>query len=168
MMLDVSKGFVMQNTHIPFEAICEIPPQDIIGETVSYEPAELSGTFTVTEDTILLKGQLICKVHGTCSLCAAPVEEKIELEFSEIFRRNANELEEEAFSYEGKQIDLNKPVMTLLLLNTPIRFTCDADHSTERQYLGNVEESPHPEETEDAEQPTYRPFEHLAEQLKQQ
>ena len=47
MELDVSKGFLKPDEAFPFEAEVVLPPQEVNGETVSFDPVALQGTYTV-------------------------------------------------------------------------------------------------------------------------
>ena len=166
MMLDITKGFVREAEHFPFSCELCIPPQKMVGDEVSYDGITISGTYSVTDDTVLVEGNLKAMAHGHCSLCLAPTAQLIEIAFSELFRRDCNELEDESFQYEGKSIDLDKLATTLLVLETPIRFTCDGDHSTQASLLGDVPDNPQPEDDDTAEILT-RPFQNLKDILAQ-
>lgn len=166
MMLDVTKGFVREAEHFPFSCELSILPQQMIGEEVCYDGITVDGEYSVTDDTVLVEGTLKATAHGHCSLCLASAEVPLEITFSELFRRSCNELEEECFSYEGKSIDLDKLVTTLLVLETPTRFTCSGDHSAQESLLGHLPDHPQPEEADSAEV-TARPFENLRAMLAQ-
>ena len=43
MELDVSKGFLKPDESFPFEAEVVLPPQEVNGETVSFDPVALQG-----------------------------------------------------------------------------------------------------------------------------
>ena len=54
MELDVSRGFVHPATPFPFEARLMLEAQDVGGETVTFDPVALEGTYFVVDDTCLL------------------------------------------------------------------------------------------------------------------
>ena len=165
MYLDVSKGFVSQETAFPYDAVVELPPQEVCGETVSFDPVRLAGKYTVYEDAVVLEGELETVAHGTCSVCMEPAQAKIEVAFSERFRKDANEEEDDCFLYEGKQLPLEHMTLTLVLLNTPMRFDCGTGCTPAVELKAwNEAEKVWAEAGEDT-QDTYRPFEGLKDLL---
>lgn len=165
MELDVSRGFVSQETAFPFEAVVELPPQDVCGETVTFDPVALSGKYTVYEDAVVVEGELKTVAHGACSVCMEPAAAPIEVVFSERFRKDANEEEDECFLYEGKKLPLEHMTLTLVLLNTPMRFDCGTGCTAAVELKPWNEAEKVWAEDGDEPQDTYRPFEGLKDLL---
>lgn len=165
MYLDVSKGFVSQETAFPYEAVVELPPQEVCGETVSFDPVRLAGKYTVYEDAVVLEGELETVAHGACSVCMEPAQAKIEVAFSERFRKDANEEEDDCFLYEGKKLPLEHMTLTLVLLNTPMRFDCGTGCAPAVELKPWNEAEKVWAETGEDTQDTYRPFEGLKDLL---
>ena len=115
MELDVSQGFVHPATAFPFQAELTLEAQDVGGETVTFDPVTLEGTYFVTDDTVRLEGRLTTTAHAACAVCLAPAEKAIELDFDETFRKDANETEDECFRYEGKSVPLDHMALTLVM-----------------------------------------------------
>ena len=124
MELDVSKGFLKPDEAFPFEAEVVLPPQEVNGETVSFDPVALQGTYTVYDGTVKLEGELETAAHARCALCMQPADFPVHVKFSEDFRKDADEMEEESFRFEGKKVPLDHITLTLVVLELPMRFEC--------------------------------------------
>jgi uncharacterized protein len=164
MLLDVSKAFLNPGAAFPFEAKVQLPPQDVMGETVSWDEALLQGTFTVLEDEVHLKGTLTGMAHAACALCLGQADVPLRLSFSEVFRKDAGDPEDEAFPYEGKAVSLDQMALTLMMLSLPMRFVCKADCKGTRE-LQAWQKDVSKSSCEDG-LPTQRPFEALQHLLK--
>lgn len=165
MKLDVSKAFVRPMVEFPFEVDVPLEPQEINGDTISFDPVHLVGSYRMTDDVVHLEGTLRTTAHAPCALCLAPAQADVEVEFEENFSKNANEEEDGQFQYEGKQLPLDHMTLTLVLLNLPMRFTCDTACSAAVELKAwNEAETVWAEEAEEP-QGTYRPFEGLQQLL---
>ena len=168
MNLDVSKAFVRPMIDFPFEVEVALEDQQINGDTVSFDPVHLEGTYVMNDDTIRLKGELSAVAHAPCAVCLSPVDVKVKVAFEETFRKDADEEEEGVFRYEGKQLPLDYMTLTLIMLNMPMRFKCEHECSADGELTAwNEEEKIWAEEAEDA-AGTYRPFEGLQQMLDEQ
>ena len=134
MLLDVSRALRMPGEPIPFEHRDEIPPQDILGETVTFEDVLMKGHFSGADDRLRIWGTLTCTAHGHCAGCLKPVAYPMEVPFDETFIRQTKftmqeEVPEgeERWMYEGSKVELSHLTMTLAVLELPMRFTCGDD-----------------------------------------
>ena len=159
MELDVSKALLSPGTEFPFTAQCSVPPQDVIGETVTFDPVSLAGMFSAMDGSIHLTGELSTTAHAACAMCLAPVRVPMSVGFDETFRKDANEIEDEAFRYEGGRVSLDQMTLTLLMLNLPMRFLC-GDGCTGGETLHRYQQEIFKSSCEE-ESPTQRPFEAL-------
>ena len=160
MELDVSKAFVTPAKAFPFEATVTLPPQRVVGETITFDPVELSGTYCMYEDNVIrLEGTLTTVAHGECALCMQPAQEPVSVSFAETFRRDADELESDSFRYEGKTLPLDHMTLTLAMLELPMRFECKdgCEGSAELQAW----KKNNPVSSNDEGAPTQHPFEAL-------
>ncbi len=164
MLLDVSKAFLAPGTAFPFEAKVQLPPQDVMGETVAFEEALLQGTYSVLQDAVHLKGILTAVAHAPCALCLGPADIPLRVSFAEVFRKDANDQEDEAFPYEGKAVSLDQMALTLTMLHLPMRFLCQEDCAG-TQELQAWQRDISKSSCEDG-SPTQRPFEALQHLLK--
>lgn len=163
MELDVSKAFITPATHFPFEAEVQIPPQTLGGETISFSPARLKGTFFAADEAVRVEGEMRVTAHGACALCMSPTEVPLVVAFDETFRKDVDETIDECFLYSGKSLPLDHMTLTLAMLNLPMRFLCkeNCEGSEEWRAWRNDNES----SCEDG-SPTQRPFEALQSLLK--
>ena len=127
MFLDVSIALKNPGEQFPFRVEQEIAPQEIGGETVSFDPAVLEGTFSAEEDQVTLEGTLKAVAHATCANCLAPAQAKVEAPFRETFVRNADPEDDETYGYTGNAVDFEKLAMSTAVLNLPMRFLCRED-----------------------------------------
>ena len=97
MELDVSQGFVHPATAFPFQAELTLEAQDVGGETVTFDPVTLEGTYFVTDDTVRLEGRLTTTAHAACAVCLAPAEKAIEIDFDETSARTPTRQRTNAF-----------------------------------------------------------------------
>lgn len=159
MELDITKVLLAPGMEIPFEANVELPPQDVTGDTVTFDTISLKGTACAMDDTVRLAGTLHTTAHAPCAMCLAPANAELELDFDEVFRKDADEFVDEAFHYEGSKVPLDQLALTLVMLNLPMRFLCreDCDGGEQAQkWRADVSKS----SCEDG-SPSQRPFEAL-------
>lgn len=159
MELDVSKAFLSPGTAFPFEARVPLGPQEVTGETITFDDVELQGAYRALDESVHLKGTLQTKAHGPCALCMTEAEIPVQVRFAEVFRKDANEAEDEVFRYEGKSVPLGPMTLTLVMLNLPMRFVCGegCPGSAELQaWQRDHSQSPREDGT-----PAQRPFEAL-------
>ena len=161
MQLDVSKALHSPGAEFPFAAEGVLPPQDVIGETVTFDPVSLKGHYSALDGTVRLAGELMTTARAACAMCLAPVSVPLTVGFDETFRKDANEIQDEAFRYEGSKVTLDQLSLTLVMLNLPMRFVCGRPdcHAGVALKAWNEEEKTWAEN--DGETATYRPFEGL-------
>ncbi|MCL1854880.1 MAG: DUF177 domain-containing protein [Clostridia bacterium] len=165
-MLDVSNALLTPGTSFPFTAKASLPPQDVMGETVTIDEIALEGVYTALQDAVHLRGMLCAMVRGLCARCLKPAELSLEIPFAEAFRKDADEWQGEDFRYEGHTVSLDQLVLTLVTLNLPMRFLCKADCDGRKELqAGQVVVSKG--SCEDG-TPVQRPFEALQRLLKKE
>jgi len=165
MFLDVSKAFVRPMVDFPFEANVPLEPQEINGDLVSFDPVQLEGSYVMSDDVIRVQGKLTAVAHAPCAVCLNPVDVTVEMDFEETFRKDADEEEDGCFRYEGKQLPLGHMVLTLVLLNLPMRFKCPVECRADGELKAWNEAEKIWAEEEAENEGTYRPFEGLQQML---
>jgi uncharacterized metal-binding protein YceD (DUF177 family) len=163
MELDVTKALLAPGTEFPFSAGGSLPPQQVLGETVTFDPVSLTGSYSALDGTVRLTGRLETVARAKCALCLKPAEAPLDIPFDETFRKDANELEDEDFRYEGNRVPLIHLALTLVMLNLPMRFLCrEGCEGSEayRTYIREIPEGPYEEEPQ-----MQRPFEGLQDLL---
>lgn len=159
MELDVTKALFAPGTEFPFTVTETVPPQDVTGETVTFDPALFVGVFSAQDGAVRLAGEMTTTAHALCALCMEPADIPLTIHFDETFRKDANELEDEAFRYEGSKVPLNQLALTLIMLNLPMRFLCRKDCTGSKAYQALMQENS--KGSCEEEPPTQRPFEAL-------
>jgi uncharacterized metal-binding protein YceD (DUF177 family) len=168
MYLDVSKAFVRPMISFPFEMDVPLDQQEVNGDSVTFDPVHVEGEYVMTDDEIHITGELTAVGHAPCAVCLTPVEVPVKVSFGETFRKDADENEDECFQYEGKRVPLDHMVLTLVMLNLPMRFKCPVEcHADGELMAWNEAEKVWAEDEEEA-PGTYRPFEGLDALLKGQ
>ncbi|MBR1586413.1 MAG: DUF177 domain-containing protein [Clostridia bacterium] len=131
MLLDISRALRTPGEEIPFQHRDAIPPQDIFGETVTFDDVILTGHYSVADESLRIRGTLTATAHGHCAWCLEPVDYPVEVPFDEAFtrinkytRKEETPDEEERLMYEGSKVELSHLAMTLAVLDLPIRFEC--------------------------------------------
>lgn len=168
MKIDITQAVFHPGTVQAFSGIIELPPQDIRGEIITFDPVEITGSLLTVEDSVEMHGEVRTAVHGACARCGKPVAQSMEIPFDEIFRRmgdSEDDEDTEAFPYEGKTIVPDDMVLTLLLLNLPMRMVCGEECSAGMRLTEWDEENTVWAEEDPENEPTYRPFEHLKEMM---
>lgn len=91
-------------------------------------PVELQMSCTYDGGAIIAKGKLTTMFSLECALCLKRFTQPFSLDFEERFSRNSDEDEEDdSFPYVGDDIELERMVMSLLLLNMDSYAVCSAD-----------------------------------------
>jgi len=162
MELDVTQALLRPGDSFPFQAKVSISPQVVDQETITFDTVALTGAYSAMDGAVYVKGSLSTTVHAPCALCLETVDTPMEIAFTETFRKDAIETEDEDFAYEGSAIPLDHMSLTLIMLNLPMRFLCDGNcaGSTEYQKYRSVSKSSCQEDTQ-------RPFEALKQLLEE-
>ena len=168
MKLDVSKAFVRPMEDFAFEIEVPLEAQEINGDTVTFDPVVITGTYRMADNVVHVKGSLRTLAHAPCALCLAPVSAEVAVDFSEEFRKDADEEEDGCFRYEDKLLPMDHMTLTLVLLNMPMRFKCDGDCEAAAELKAWNEAETVWAEEEGEPQGTYRPFEGLQDLLNTQ
>ena len=126
MFLDVSIALKHPGEPYAFRVEQEIAPQEIGGETITFDPAVLEGTYSTEEEQVTVEGELRTVAHAMCANCLAPAQ--------------ADPEDDEQYAYSGSTIGFEKLAMSLAVLNLPMRFLCKEDcQGLLKQYGGDIE-----------------------------
>ena len=66
MFLDVSIALKHPGEPYAFRVEQEIAPQEIGGETITFDPAVLEGTYSTEEEQVTVEGELRTVAHAMC------------------------------------------------------------------------------------------------------
>ena len=126
MKLDVSRALKQPGESFPLEAEQAIAPQDISGEMVSFDPAQLRGSYMALEGgDIAIRGTVTTVAHARCANCLAPAHAAVSEPFEELFHLGGDPEDSEIFAYSGQEIDLEQLAMSYAVLGLPMRFLCE-------------------------------------------
>ncbi|MGN0778373.1 MAG: YceD family protein [Aristaeellaceae bacterium] len=128
MKLNATLALKNPGQEYPFEGEQTIAPQEISGDTITFDPAQLKGVYSATEGgSVTVTGSLVTTAHGSCAKCLEPASVQIEAEFQETFQRDGDPEDDEIFAYEGYILDFEKLAMSYALFNLPMRMLCRED-----------------------------------------
>lgn len=133
--LDITDALRRPGESFPFTHAAHIEPQDIMGDTVTFDPVRMEGSLTVNDGKLYLNGRLATVAHGTCAKCLEAAHYSVKLSFHEIFSRKGERDEEEEdgldqtdrLAYDGPQLAVDQLALTLVVLDLPMRFLCRED-----------------------------------------
>ena len=135
MSLDISRALRDPGEHFPYLYTLSIPPQDILGEPVYFDPVKMEGIFYLAESKLHLQGNLSTVAHSRCSKCLNPAEYPVDIEFHEIFTHARERYDTDEYlpddidrlAYEGSQLAVDQLALTLAVLELPLNFLCAED-----------------------------------------
>jgi len=167
--LDISRAFRSPGDHFPFELQLALPSQDILGETVHFDPAIMQGVFYMADGKLYLDGTLTTVAHSRCSKCLDPAQYPVHVDFHEIFNDAREKVDTDEylpddmdrFAYDGPQLAVDHLALTLAILDLPIRFLCREDCLGISGIAGNNQEA----DADQKELKTQHPFSALQQLL---
>ena len=137
MRLDVTQALRNPGEEFPFEAEQAIAPQEVSGETVTFDPALMKGVYSATEDgSVTLDGVLTTVAHAQCAKCLSPAQADVGADFRETFYHDGQPESDDRFVYEGSAVELERLAMFTAMLALPMRFVCREDCPGLGEYAG--------------------------------
>ena len=137
MKLDVTQALRNPGQEFPFEAEQAIAPQEVTGETVTFDPAVMKGVYSAAEDgSVTLEGTLTTVAHAQCAKCLAPAQADVAADFREVFYHDGEPESDDRFVYEGSAVELERLAMFTAMLALPMRFVCREDCPGLAEYAG--------------------------------
>ena len=128
MKLNVSEALAQPGREFRFSGTQAIADQEISGDLVRIDDAELEGSFLSDEEgNVSLRGTIRTIAHAPCAKCLEETEAEIRNEFDETFIRGGDPEDPEIFVYEGHEIEMDRLAMSYAVMALPIRFLCRED-----------------------------------------
>ena len=151
MRLDVTRALKEPGTTFHFEGTQEIPDQDVNGSTVTFDPAEIAGTYQALDDgSIIVDGTVTVVAHSPCANCLEPAQSTVSNVYRETFIHDGDPEDDEIFTYTSSAVDFSRLVLSYVMMALPMRFLCKEDCQGWRQYWQPDEPA---EEKEDKQYP---------------
>ena len=137
MKLDVTQALRSPGEEFAFQVEQAIAPQEVSGETVTFDPALMKGVCSATEDgSVTLSGILTTVAHARCANCLSPASADVGAEFRETFYHDGEPESDDRFVYEGSAVELERLAMFTAMLELPMRFLCREDCPGLGEYAG--------------------------------
>ena len=136
MKLDVSTALRTPGQEYAFHERQAMAPVEALGETVSFDDVEVKGTFQTLDDgSVTVDGTLTTVAHARCANCLAPAKAEVTGSFRETFVRGGDPEDDEIFVYDGYLVNLDRLILTYIMLNMPMRFLCGEDCEGMKAYV---------------------------------
>lgn len=94
------------------------------GDIVLNAPVSMKATLTNSGGILKLDGRLKTHFTGKCSKCLKNVENDLDLKISETIVNGKTSDDIEAYTYEGKLVDLDRIIKDNIILSLPMKLLC--------------------------------------------
>ncbi len=88
------------------------------------QPVTLEGVYTSFDNNVAFRGRLLTKLTASCARCLDPVEFKVDVQFEEVFYKEADPEHADDRFCQGDMAQLDEAVEEAIRLSFPIRFLC--------------------------------------------
>jgi len=105
----------------------EIEGQSFFGDVIRFEDVSLTGEMLGTETSVSIRGTITAKAVTRCARCLGEAVLPMEAEMDDVFKRQVDADDPDAYPFEGANIELNEAVKNALVLNLPYRIVCRED-----------------------------------------
>ncbi|NLI57624.1 MAG: DUF177 domain-containing protein [Clostridium sp.] len=127
MKFDISSILKTDGAQLPIEINQLMEGLNTILDDLSFEsPVMFKGSILNNGGVIKLKGKLSTLYKSKCSRCLNEVETEISTDIIEDFFEEGKG-EEEAYTYKGKYVELEKVFKDNIILNLPTKLICSED-----------------------------------------
>lgn len=125
MRIDIRKLLEENNSSIDF-SFKELPvdPGTISDEFRFEKPVEVDGTLTNNDGILRLRGKLEAVYQALCARCTAPTEGRLSIAIDEEIFDEREDYEEEAYTHNGKYLDIDKIIKDNIILKLPMVQLC--------------------------------------------
>lgn len=124
MIFDISGILKTDGGELPIEINQLMEGLNAIADDLSFEsPVKFKGSILNSGGVLKLKGKLSTLYKTKCSRCLNDVEAEINTDIKEDFFEEGKG-EEEAYTYRGKYVELEKVFKDNIILNLPAKQVC--------------------------------------------
>ena len=129
MMINIAELGAALGKAQAFSFVSSAPELDVIQEEYSFQgPVTAEGTVTNVGRSFRIEGVITCEKEFVCDRCLGHFTEKQEHRFSEDFRREGDDEEQDSVNYfSGDAIDIAELVRDTILAAQPLNNICRPD-----------------------------------------
>jgi uncharacterized protein len=128
MKIDVADA--VRNEGEVYTAVYDGPFQsvDFMGDHFDFPNAHVEAEYLFDGEGVRTGGSFSAEIKTACSRCLVEFEYPVEFQFSEYYKKQAGEEDEdEVYTYESDIIDLTKMLQDNIVLELPMKFLCRED-----------------------------------------
>jgi uncharacterized protein len=106
----------------------DLPELREIDTSVEFIPSfEFTGRIVNLGGLLKLSGELHFKFSANCLRCLSRVESAMDIEVNESFVEDLKSDDDDAYTFEGNVVDIDKPLMDNIILALPMKIICRED-----------------------------------------
>ena len=109
------------------EHAIEVEEQSFFGDIIRFEDVSLTGEMLATETSVSIRGTITATAVTRCARCLGKAVLPMEVEMDDVFKRQIDPDDPDAYLFEGSSIEVNEAVKNALILQLPYRIVCSED-----------------------------------------
>jgi len=128
MRINVSDIIKTEGSGIDVNFFDDLPELREFDTSVEFKPSfEFTGRIVNLGGLLKLSGKLHFEFSANCLRCLKRVEMATDIEVEESFAEISKSHEEDAYTFEGNAVDIDKPLMDNIILAMPMTIICSED-----------------------------------------
>jgi uncharacterized protein len=128
MRISVSDIIKTEGSGIDVNFFDDLPELREFDTSVEFKPSfEFTGRIVNLGGLLKLSGKLHFEFSANCLRCLKRVEMTTDIEVEESFVEISKPHEEDAYTFEGNAVDIDKPLMDNIILAMPMTIICSED-----------------------------------------
>ena len=128
MKINVSDIVKTEGAGIDVNFYDDLPALREFDTSVEFKPPfKFTGRIVNLGGLLKLSGELHFELNVNCLRCLEPVELAKDIEVEESFVEVLKSDEDDAYTFEGNAVDIDKPLMDNIILNMPMAVICSED-----------------------------------------
>ena len=127
MRIDVSEILKLDGASLDIEYDGPVEDEEInsiADDLISFGPVSFKGKMVNVGGVLKLEGSLKADYTAVCYRCRRKTERHMKLGIKEDFINASENPDDEAYTYEGKYIDLSRVLKDNIILNLPMKQVC--------------------------------------------
>lgn len=128
MKINVSEIVKTEGAGIDVSFCDDLPALQEFETSVEFKPPfKFTGRIVNLGGLLKLSGELHFEFNANCLRCLKPIEMARDVEVKESFVEVLKSDEDDAYTFEGNAVDVDKPLMDNIILNLPMAVICSED-----------------------------------------